>query len=129
MKIFRRILSVIQIVALFAIFIVHYFTKHKMGMQRHVMYKNMMFEQQVDMNIVIPFIITVLILMFVYLTYKIIRHKTSKLEYVLFVNLAVFAILMATFAKNIFELDYNVAIILSAVECILQFIKTTSSSY
>ena len=129
MKIFRRILSVIQIVALFAIFIVHYFTKHKMGMQRHVMYKNMMFEQLVDMNIVIPVIITVLILMFVYLTYKIIKHKTSKLEYVLFVNLSVFAILMAVFAKNIFELDYNVAIILSAVVVLLQFIKATSSSY
>lgn len=129
MKIFRRILSVIQIVALFAIFIVHYFTKHKMGMQRHVMYKNMMFEQQVDMNIVIPVIIAVLILMFVYLTYRIIKNKVSKLEYVLFVNLSVFAILMATFAKNVFELDYNVAIILSAVVTLLQFIKTTSSSY
>ena len=129
MKIFRRILSVIQIVALFAIFIVHYFTKHKMGMQRHVMYKNMMFEQFVDMNIVIPVIIAVLILMFVYLTYRIIKHKTSKLEYVLFVNLSVFAILMAVFAKNIFELDYNVAIILSAVVVLLQFIKATSSSY
>lgn len=129
MKIFRRILSVIQIIALFAIFIVHYFTKHKMGMQRHVMYKNMMFEQQVDMNLVIPVIIAVLILMFVYLTYRIIKHKISKLEYVLFVNMAVFAILMATFAKNIFELDYNVAIILSAVIALLQFIKTTSSSY
>lgn len=129
MKIFRRILSVIQIIALFAIFIVHYFTKHKMGMQRHVMYKNMMFEQQVDMSIVIPLIIAVLILMFVYLTYRIIKHKTSKLEYVLFVNLAVFAILMATFAKNILELDYNVAIILSAVVALLQFIKTASSSY
>lgn len=129
MKIFRRILSVIQIIALFAIFIVHYFTKHKMGMQRHVMYKNMMFEQQVDMNIVIPVIIAVLILMFVYLTYRIIKHKTSKLEYVLFVNLFVFAILMANFSKNIFELDYNVAIVLSSVVCILQFIKATSSSY
>ena len=129
MKIFRKILSIIQIIALLAIFIVHYFTKHKMGMQRHVMYKNMMFEQLVDMNIVNPVIIAVLILMFVYLTYKIIKHKTSKLEYVLFVNLSVFAILMAVFAKNIFELDYNVAIVLSSVVCILQFIKATSSSY
>ena len=129
MKIFRRILSVIQIIALFAIFIVHYFTKHKMGMQRHVMYKNMMFEQQVDMNVVMPVVIAVMILMFVYLTYKIIKHKTSKLEYVLFVNLFVFAILMANFSKNIFELDYNVAIVLSSVVCILQFIKATSSSY
>ena len=129
MKIFRKILSIIQIIALLAIFIIHYFTKHKMGMQRHIIYKNMMFEQLVDMNIVIPVIITVLILMFVYLTYKIIKHKTSKLEYVLFVNLAVFAILMAVFAKNIFELDYNVAIILSAVVALIQFIKTTSSSY
>lgn len=129
MKIFRKILSIIQIIALLAIFIIHYFTKHKMGMQRHVMYKNMMFEQQVNMNVVMPVVIAVMILMFVYLTYKIIKHKTSKLEYVLFVNLAVFAILMATFAKNIFELDYNVAIILSAVVVLLQFIKTTSSSY
>ncbi|OXZ35111.1 hypothetical protein [Finegoldia magna] len=129
MKIFRRILSVIQIIALFAIFIVHYFTKHKMGMQRHVMYKNMMFEQQVNMNVVMPVVIAVMILMFVYLTYKIIKHKTSKLEYVLFVNLFVFAILMANFSKNIFELDYNVAIVLSSVVCILQFIKATSSSY
>ena len=129
MKIFRKILSLIQIIALLAIFIVHYFTKHKMGMQRHIIYKNMMFEQLVDMNIVIPVIITVLILMFVYLTYKIIKHKTSKLEYVLFVNLFVFAILMANFSKNIFELDYNVAIVLSSVVCILQFIKATSSSY
>lgn len=129
MKIFRRILPVIQIIALFAIFIVHYFTKHKMGMQRHVMYKNMMFEQQVDMNVVMPVVIAVMILMFVYLTYKIIKHKTSKLEYVLFVNLFVFAILMANFSKNIFELDYNVAIVLSSVVCILQFIKATSSSY
>ena len=129
MKIFRKILSIIQIIALLAIFIIHYFTKHKMGMQRHIIYKNMMFEQLVDMNIVIPVIITVLILMFVYLTYKIIKHKTSKLEYVLFVNLFVFAILMANFSKNIFELDYNVAIVLSSVVCILQFIKATSSSY
>ncbi|MDU7385529.1 MAG: hypothetical protein E7L13_06775 [Finegoldia magna] len=129
MKIFRRILSVIQIVALLAIFIIHYFTKHKMGMQRHVMYKNMMFEQQVNMNVVMPVVIAVMILMFVYLTYKIIKHKTSKLEYVLFVNLFVFAILMANFSKNIFELDYNVAIVLSSVVCILQFIKATSSSY
>ena len=129
MKIFRKILSIIQIIALLAIFIIHYFTKHKMGMQRHVMYKNMMFEQQVNMNVVMPVVIAVMILMFVYLTYKIIKHKTSKLEYVLFVNLAVFAILMATFAKNIFELDYNVAIILSSVVALLQFIKTTSSSY
>lgn len=129
MKIFRKILSIIQIIALLAIFIIHYFTKHKMGMQRHVMYKNMMFEQLVDMNIVIPVIIAVLILMFVYLTYRIIKHKINKLEYVLFVNLSVFAILIAIFAKNIFELDYNVAIILSAVVALLQFIKTTSSSY
>lgn len=129
MKIFRRILSIIQIIALLAIFIVHYFTKHKMGMQRHVMYKNMMFEQQVNMNVVMPVVMAVLVVMFVYLTYKIIKHKTSKLEYVLFVNLAVFAILMTTFAKNIFELDYNVAIILSAVIALIQFIKATSSSY
>ena len=129
MKIFRRILSIIQIIALLAIFIIHYFTKHKMGMQRHVMYKNMMFEQQVNMNVVMPVVIAVMILMFVYLTYKIIKHKTSKLEYVLFVNLFVFAILMANFSKNIFELDYNVAIVLSSVVCILQFIKATSSSY
>ena len=129
MKIFRKILSLIQIIALLAIFIVHYFTKHKMGMQRHIMYKNMMFEQQVNMNVVVPVVIAVMILMFVYLTYKIIKHKTSKLEYVLFVNLFVFAILMANFSKNIFELDYNVAIVLSSVVCILQFIKATSSSY
>ena len=129
MKIFRKILSLIQIIALLAIFIVHYFTKHKMGMQRHIMYKNMMFEQQVNMNVVMPVVIAVMILMFVYLTYKIIKHKTSKLEYVLFVNLFVFAILMANFSKNIFELDYNVAIVLSSVVCILQFIKATSSSY
>lgn len=129
MKIFRKILSIIQIIALLAIFIIHYFTKHKMGMQRHVMYKNMMFEQQVNMNVVMPVVIAVMILMFVYLTYKIIKHKTSKLEYVLFVNLSVFAILMAVFAKNIFELDYNVAIILSAVVALIQFIKATSSSY
>lgn len=129
MKIFRRILSVIQIIALLAIFIVHYFTKHKMGMQRHVMYENMVFEQQVDMNVVMPVGIAVLILMFVYLTYKIIKHKTSKLEYVMFVNLFVFAILMATFAKNIFELDYNIAIILSAVVALIQFVKAASSSY
>ncbi|MDU2897525.1 MAG: hypothetical protein E6117_01325 [Finegoldia magna] len=129
MKIFRKILSIIQIIALLAIFIIHYFTKHKMGMQRHVMYKNMMFEQQVNMNVVMPVVIAVMILMFVYLTYKIIKHKTSKLEYVLFVNLFVFAILMANFSKNIFELDYNVAIVLSSVVCILQFIKATSSSY
>lgn len=129
MKIIRKLLSVIQIVAILLIFIVHYFTKHRMGMQRHIMYKNMVFEQQVDMNIVIPVTIVVLIIMLFYLTYKIVKHKISKLEYVVFVNLTVFAILMANFARNFFELDYNVAIILSTACALIQFIKTTSSSY
>lgn len=129
MKIIRKLLSVIQIVAILLIFIVHYFTKHKMGMQRHIMYKNMVFEQQVDMNIVIPVTIVVLIIMLFYLTYKIVKHKISKVEYVVFVNLTVFAILMANFARNFFELDYNVAIILSTACAFIQFIKTTSSSY
>ncbi len=128
MKIFKKILSILQIILIMAMCILHYFTQHKMGMQRHIMYKNMVFEEKIDPFTMNIFIVIALGIMLIYLLYKMSKTQLSKINLTIFIALNLISILSIAYGKKIFKIDYNIITITLSIITLLQFIKAKSSS-
>lgn len=124
MKKRKKILSFIEILLFIAILVIHYFTEHKMGMQRYVMYKNLAFEQNYNLNIISAIIIAISLMILIKVIMDFRRKNISKRDF--FVMIITIGLLFSfMIAKdNIFKLDYKIAIVILFVIVILHFIKS-----
>ena len=94
----NRILTFLEIALLIGAYVVNYFTPRKMGMFRFVGYKNVMWEQQYNIESLKNISFTVLIIMAVaVIVFTVVKLKSSK-NYIIIRNIVVTVVLTLSFA-------------------------------
>ena len=94
----NRILTFLEIALLIGAYVVNYFTPRKMGMFRFVGYKNVMWEQQYNIESLKNISFTVLIIMAVaVIVFTVVKLKSSK-NYIIIRNVVVTVVLTLSFA-------------------------------
>ncbi len=115
------IISILELIALIGAYLVHYFTKAKMGMARHVVYVNQKIEKNYPIDMIKIVAIILIVSLTIYVLYRL-KDKNIKLSIATLISSILF-VGFTVFSSASTMRDYYFVGLLFFIVAILQLIK------
>lgn len=133
-KIFYILVTIIEIMLLAGMYIINYYTVKRMGMQRHVLHKNGVFEEQLNIVslqyiAIAVFIVFMVLILAIYFKKKSSLKNIAKYMNIFMVILVLCFIVFELFCSTeVFRAYYYMSAMLGVATCI-QIIKAFTGNF
>ncbi len=118
----KKIISILQILCLIGAYLVHYYTRSKMGMARYVVYINQKIEKNYPIDLIKYGAIFLILLLTIYIVVRLARLQNKAELIITLLSTAIF-IAYSTFYNISMFRDYYFVWVILLLTCTLQLLK------